>query len=190
MHFADVALSKEKLASLWSYAFSRDARGREHRGLRHLALGLAGALGQPGARLQVASSGWGFQLQGLDTPRLKPKKARELWLKIDARFTRVLSTQELLQRFGHSATRLVVAGQAAPQGSKTQPDGRPFWLQPDVREDWQLVVDDVGQQVCEFTRRVIDSKSAIATAPIEHQPDFSSSTWAPCPKNSGRRRLD
>ncbi len=139
VEFHEVALSREQLETLWSYAFARS-----HRGLSHLALGLAGALSLPSARLKVASAGWGFQLQQLGKPKLQRVRSRHLTLRLEARFPKVLDIQEFQRRFGCSSTRLSLNETPlprAPAANSPEVAGCSLRFWPDVRDDWQIVVD-------------------------------------------------
>lgn len=141
LEYHGVSPGRESLESLWSYAFARS-----HRGLSHLALGLAGALALPGVRLKVASGGWGFQLQQLGPPKLRRMRSRHLTLSIQGRFPKILDREELQRRFGCSPTRLRMGEGATsrPLLSNSEVAGCPVYFRPDVRDDWQIVVDGLS----------------------------------------------
>lgn len=114
LKYHGVRLSRLQLENLWSYAFSTESPG-----LRHLALGLAGALGQPGASFTVSSDGLTFSTAQLQAPGLKSSNNGDLSVTIRSK-----SLPFELDKFAYS--QLEVRRQGALISQTLQPNRPPF----------------------------------------------------------------
>ena len=114
LKYHGVRLSRLQLENLWSYAFSTESPG-----LRHLALGLAGALGQPGSTFTVASDGLTFSAALLQAPGLKRSSNGDLTVTIKSK-----SLPFGLDRFAYS--RLEMRRQGALISQTLQPNRPTF----------------------------------------------------------------
>lgn len=107
--YHDVRVSRSELENLWAYAFSTDAS----RGLRHMALGLAGFLGHRCARVKVTSSGCAFALNKLEPPRTS-----WFWrgpLTIELHGAPAIPVEYVSNRFCYSAVQMSWNGKLLPR---------------------------------------------------------------------------
>lgn len=139
--YRGVRLSRLQLENLWSYAFSAESPG-----LRHLALGLAGALGQPGSTFTVSSDGLTFSAAQLQAPALKRSKEGDLSVTI---MSKSLSFE--LNKFAYS--QLEVRRQGTLISQTLQPNRPPFqigskqyavYVDPLASAERLAVVDGIG----------------------------------------------
>lgn len=130
-------LTRPQLENLWSYAFSRD-----HRGLSHLSLGLAGALRQPKSSFTLTSGEWTFTCKQLEQPRLQRTILRhDLSLTIEAEFA------ALEGQFRYAPIPVIWNGKPVPprpQPNRPDLDGFGFHFAPGDRPEWTAVVDGMA----------------------------------------------
>lgn len=129
LKYEGVRLERSHLHNLWSYAFSPDSPG-----MRHLALGLAGALSQPGASFSVSTDGCGFTSSKLEAPRLGRGSSGGLKVSLKAN-----SLNFGLDPFAHS--RLEIRRDGLLLSQQLQPNRPDFQV---GHQNYALYIDPLG----------------------------------------------
>lgn len=143
--YQGVFLRADQMLNLWAYAFTSADSG----GLRHLALGLAGALGEKGASLKVSSSGSVFALG-----RVEPPQTAWFWkgpLTIELQGTFRATVENLAPRLAYCPLPIcwnakMLAPGLRPNRPELTPGDDVFRVHVDLDKplQWVAVVDGVA----------------------------------------------